>query len=164
MACTWWCVFDWYRMSSSLQTMGLYTMNRDVAKPVAAVLKAAYLPYYNMDGVLTNVENENHSLVEKFELIQNYPNPFNPITKLKFSIPTLPFNSSLHQEEGNRERFVTLKVYDVLGNIVATLVDEEKAAGNYEIEFDASKLSSGVYFYQLKSGALVSSKKMVLLK
>ena len=85
MACTWWCVFDWYRMSSSLQTMGLYQMDRTTAKPVAAVLKAAYLPYYIMDGVLTDVDEEINNLPDKFELMQNYPNPFNPTTKIKFS-------------------------------------------------------------------------------
>ena len=60
--------------------------------------------------------------------------------------------------------FVTLKVYDVLGNEVATLVNEYKPAGNYEIDFNASELSSGVYYYQLKSGSFIATKKMVLLK
>src|SRR3972149_3721340 len=84
MACTWWCVFDWYRMSSSLQTMGLYQMDRTTAKPVAATLKAAYLPYYNMDGVLTDVENESRIMPDTFELMQNYPNPFNPTTNISW--------------------------------------------------------------------------------
>jgi beta-galactosidase len=154
MACTWWCVFDWYRMSSSLQTMGLYTMTRDVAKPVAAVLKAAYAPYYSFDGVLTDVDENTESKPANFELLQNYPNPFNPITKIKFSIP------------GNVETWhgVSLRLYDVLGNEVATLVNEAKPTGNYEVEYDGSGLSSGIYFYQLKAGSLISTKKLVLLK
>ena len=67
-------------------------------------------------------------------------------------------------QEGNRERFVTLKVYDILGREVATLVNEEKPAGSYEIEFDGSHLSSGVYFYQLKAGNFINTKKMTLLQ
>lgn len=152
MACTWWCVFDWYRMSSSLQTMGLYAMDRLTEKPVAAVLKAAYLPYYNMDGVLTDIENENKTLPDKFELMQNYPNPFNPTTKISW------------QSAGNS--WQTLKIYDVLGNELATLVDEYKSAGKYEVEFQSTLdgLPSGVYIYTLRAGDYFSSKKMVCLK
>ena len=85
----------------------------------------------------------------KFKLNQNYPNPFNPTTTIKYLIPEISF--------------ITIKMYDVLGNEVATVVNEEKAAGNYEVEFDASKLSSGVYFYQLRAGSFIETKKMVLL-
>jgi len=86
----------------------------------------------------------------KFSLEQNYPNPFNPITTIKYQIPELSF--------------VTLKVYDVLGNEIATLVNKEKNAGTYEIEFDPAGFQSGVYFYQLQVGSLVETKKMVLMK
>jgi photosystem II stability/assembly factor-like uncharacterized protein len=85
-----------------------------------------------------------------FSLEQNYPNPFNPSTKI-----------SWQSQVGNWQ---TLKVYDVLGNEVATLVDEYKAAGKYDIEFDATGLNSGVYFYQLRAGSFVETKKMILLK
>lgn len=85
-----------------------------------------------------------------FILMQNYPNPFNPVTKIKFAIP------STH--------YVTLKVYNILGNIVATLLNEQKEPGNYEVEFDAEKLSSGIYFYQLSFNGLIATKKMLLLK
>ena len=85
-----------------------------------------------------------------FNLEQNYPNPFNPITKIKYSIP----NSS----------FVTLKVFDILGRELETLINEEKTAGIYEIDFDASQLSSGVYFYQIKAGEFIQTKKMILIK
>lgn len=94
---------------------------------------------------------------EEFSLSQNYPNPFNPVTKIKFTIPDV----TLSGVEGS---LVTLKVFDVLGNEVATLVNEYKPAGNYEIDFNASELSSGVYYYQLKSGSFISTKKMILLK
>ena len=98
-----------------------------------------------------------------FSLLQNYPNPFNPSTTIKYKIPEITF--------------VTIKVYDVLGNEVATLVNEEKPAGNYEVEFDSrglinQTLPSGIYFYQLRAGnpstgsgqSFVETKKMVLLR
>ena len=99
-----------------------------------------------------------------FELYQNYPNPFNPVTKIKYSIQTSPYNPSSYQGEGNRERLVSLKVYDILGNEVATLVDEEKPEGNYEVEFNGSKLSSGIYCYRLKAGNFIETRTMVLMK
>jgi photosystem II stability/assembly factor-like uncharacterized protein len=111
---------------------------------------------------------------ESFELYQNYPNPFNPTTKIKFTVPTSPLNPSPYQGEGNRERFITLIVYDVLGNEIATLVNEEKAAGIYEVEFSAKggsasggnawSLPSGIYFYRLQTGTFAETKKMVLSK
>ncbi len=104
-------------------------------------------------GIVTSVDDLN-SVPKNFELSQNYPNPFNPSTKIKFSNPIV--GSELAQ--------TVLKVYDVLGNEVATLVNEYKPAGNYEVNFDASHLSSGVYFYKLQAGSFVESKKMILLK
>lgn len=96
---------------------------------------------------------------DKFELEQNYPNPFNPVTKIRYSIPGSTEYYSVLQN-------VSLKVYDLLGNEVATLVNEEQPAGRYEVEFDANKygLSSGVYFYQLKYGEFSSVRKLVLMK
>jgi hypothetical protein len=94
----------------------------------------------------------------EFCLEQNYPNPFNPATKIKYSIANVIAN------EVKKSQFVTLKIYDILGNEVATLVNEEKPAGTYEVEFDAIDLPSGIYFYQLKAGSFIETKKMVLLK
>ena len=89
-----------------------------------------------------------------FFLFQNYPNPFNPSTKIKFVIP--------------KSSFVNLKVYDVLGREVATLVNEEKHAGSYEVEFNPvsgiRNLASGIYFYKLQVGSYSSTKKMIYLK
>jgi hypothetical protein len=99
----------------------------------------------------TNVEDEGSLLSpDSYNLAQNYPNPFNPITTIKYSIP----------ESGN----VSLKVYDMLGKQVASLVNEEKSRGVYSVIFDASNLSSGVYFYKLQSGSFTETKKMLLLK
>jgi photosystem II stability/assembly factor-like uncharacterized protein len=112
--------------------------------------------YYRLKQVDFNGSFEYSDILEvliapsKFSLEQNYPNPFNPNTNIQFAISSL--------------QFVTLKVYDVLGNEVATLVNQEKPAGNYEVEFDASHLSSGVYYYQLWTGEFVETKKMILLR
>jgi hypothetical protein len=102
-----------------------------------------------------------------FSLSQNYPNPFNPSTKIKFQIPLLGGNKGVG--------FITLKVYDVLGREVATLVNEEKQPGVYEVEFNPASgignlpagrqgLASGIYYYQLKANDFVETKKMILLK
>ena len=87
---------------------------------------------------------------KEFNLAQNYPNPFNPVTTIRYSIPKLTF--------------ITIKVYDILGNEVAVLVNEEKPIGNYEVKFSAEELSSGVYFYQFQAGSFVETKKMLFLK
>ncbi|MCP5062292.1 MAG: T9SS type A sorting domain-containing protein [Ignavibacteriae bacterium] len=102
----------------------------------------------------TNLNTENTSPLE-FSLSQNYPNPFNPSTTIKYSIPTEVTENFLS---------IQLTLYDILGKEVATLVNEKKNPGNYEIKFDASKLSSGIYYYQLKAGQFLESRKMILLK
>ena len=112
--------------------------------------------YYRLKQIDFNGSYEYSNVVkvsavpQKFNLFQNYPNPFNPSTKIKFVIP--------------KSSFVILRVYDVLGNEVATLVNEKKSAGNYEINFDASKLSSGIYYYKLVTGNFSQVRKMVLIK
>ena len=85
-----------------------------------------------------------------FNLLQNYPNPFNPTTVIKFQIPTASK--------------VSLKVFDILGNDVSDLVNEQREAGSYEVEFDASNLPSGVYFYKMQAGKFVAVNKMILLR
>jgi hypothetical protein len=96
-----------------------------------------------------NVEKEN-LLPEGFVLQQNYPNPFNPVTKIQYAM-------------GNSQ-FVSLKVYDILGNEIATLVNEEKSSGEYEVDFYTEGLTSGIYLYKLEAGNFIQTKKMVLLK
>jgi hypothetical protein len=103
---------------------------------------------YN-DLTTTGVGNEN-SLPKEFSLQQNYPNPFNPSTSIKFTIP----------ESG----FTTLKVYNILGNEVTTLISEELTQGSFSVKFDASELPSGVYLYTLTSNNFNETKKMLLLK
>jgi len=100
-------------------------------------------------GITTSVESL-AEIPKSFLLSQNYPNPFNPSTTINFSIPN--------------QTSVSLKVYDVLGKEVAELVNEDRPAGNYKIQFDASKLASGIYFYTISAGTFYQSKKMLLIK
>lgn len=115
------------------------------------------------DMNVLSTDEPNNPVVTQFTLLQNYPNPFNPTTKIKYQIP-LGFAASPFSKGGIKGGFVTLKVYDVLGNEVATLVNEEKPAGEYEVEFDGRELTSGIYFYKLQAGSFVETKKMILLK
>ncbi len=107
--------------------------------------------YFHVSSVpyLVNAE-ENPFIVNEFKLEQNFPNPFNPSTKINYQIPEISV--------------VTIKVYDVLGNEIATLVNEEKSTGSYEIKFSAKGLPSGIYFYQLKTSSFIQTRKMILLK
>ena len=98
--------------------------------------------------VITSVDEYN--TISNYNLSQNFPNPFNPATQITYSL-----------QEGN---FVTLKVYNSIGELVSTLVNEEKPSGNYSVIFDASGLSSGVYFYRLTSGSFNQTRKMILLR
>jgi len=111
--------------------------------------------------LVTGIESKK-IVASKFNLNQNYPNPFNPTTTIKYSIPT-PLNPPF-AKEGNTGGFVTLKVYDVLGKEIATLVNKEQQSGNYKVTFNASSLPSGIYFYRLQSGNFVETKKLILLK
>ena len=98
----------------------------------------------------SEVKNEHNPIPLAFLLQQNYPNPFNPNTIINYAIP--------------KKSIVVIKVYDVLGNEVATLLNEEKNAGNYRVEFNGNNLASGIYFYRITTGDFVSVKKMLLLK
>jgi hypothetical protein len=98
---------------------------------------------------LTEIK-EPENQISTFRLYQNYPNPFNPTTKIKYQIPVLSK--------------VRLTVYDMLGREIKTLINEEKPAGPYEVEFNGAGLSSGVYFYRIETGKYSDTKKFVLLK
>ena len=126
-------------------------------------LSSEYL-YWSVQALDNNFEGsnwaqENITLVEdeiinnlptSYSLSQNFPNPFNPSTTIDYSVPEVSF--------------ITLKVFDVLGNEVATLVNENKPVGDYEVEFNRIELPSGMYFYQLRAGSFTETKKMVLIK
>jgi hypothetical protein len=100
-------------------------------------------------SILTDV-NDERAIVNNFSLEQNYPNPFNPSTRINYQI--------------SKDDFVTLKVYDIIGNEVATLINKEQSAGKYSVDFNAANLPSGVYLYRLQVGELVQTRKMTLIK
>jgi hypothetical protein len=105
----------------------------------------------NFADIPVSVKRDEDNLPLQFNLSQNYPNPFNPTTSIKYTVPS--------------SEYVTLKIYDILGNEIATLVNEQKTAGRYEVEFNAINLPSGVYFYRIQSSTgFVSTKKMLLIK
>ena len=111
------------------------------------------------DASLTAIEEDiiNENIPNNFSLEQNFPNPFNPTTTIKYTIPML---ETLHATS----QPVQLKIYDILGKEITTLVNKKQSAGNYTVSFDASNLPSGVYIYQLQTGSFSAAKKMVLLK
>jgi len=113
--------------------------------------------YYNDFNVCfpIGIQNISSEVPKSFALYQNYPNPFNPNTKIKFSLPNPSKGGALETR---------LVVYDALGRVVATLVDQQMQPGSYEVEWDAGNYPSGVYFYKLESGSFSESKKLVLIK
>ncbi|NWF49925.1 MAG: T9SS type A sorting domain-containing protein [Ignavibacteriaceae bacterium] len=106
--------------------------------------------FENRTDKIDNDSNQENESLKEFSLNQNHPNPFNPSTTISFSIPV--------------SGYVTLKVYDMLGNEVATLVNDNLASGTHGVDFNAGNLASGVYIYRLQSGNLISTKRLILLK
>jgi hypothetical protein len=109
-----------------------------------------YKLYFDGYNLTTRISNNQTTVPGNYSLSQNYPNPFNPVTKIDFSIP--------------KNGTVTLKIYDLLGKEVVTLINKEMNSGSYTVNFDASKLSSGTYFYKLTSGNFSETKKMLMIK
>ncbi len=105
---------------------------------------------YNTGNVSGIIEENNQQIPENISLSQNYPNPFNPTTTIEYSIP--------------QAGLVTIKIFDILGREITTLVNEEKQRGNHELKFNASNLASGIYFYRLQAGNFIDTKKMILLR
>ena len=134
-----------YKRLSNWADTSIYTVafvQNDVNKEVINSGRGHYIP--------TNISGNNPVIPSEFKLHQNYPNPFNPVTKISYDIP--------------KSGIVSLKVYDVLGNEVSSLVDGFIPAGKYDYDFNASDLSSGIYYYKLVAGDYNATKKMILLK
>jgi hypothetical protein len=113
--------------------------------------------------IITSVEED--AIPKKFALYQNYPNPFNPTTRISYSIPMHSVSAENPATTGGQSVVnVTLTVYNALGQKVTTLVNKEQLPGNYTVQFNATNLPSGIYFYRLKAGDFVSTKKMILMK
>jgi hypothetical protein len=106
--------------------------------------------YLGLEPTIVSADEDDLLIIDEFKLNQNYPNPFNPTTTISFQLP--------------QREFVTLKIYDTLGREVRKLVDKELKQGKYEVDFNASNLSSGIYFYRLQSDSFISTKKLILLK
>ncbi|MEE9431543.1 MAG: M14-type cytosolic carboxypeptidase [Melioribacteraceae bacterium] len=130
-------------------TIQIKLKSNSTGKVVADAFRLNYV------GAITSVEDEN--IPSEFILYQNYPNPFNPTTTIKFTIPEV--NTNLASITNT-----TLRIYDVLGKEVVTLVDKNKSTGTYEVIFNASNLASGTYIYRLQVGSLIETKKMLLIK
>ena len=132
----------------------LFTLDNNAEYSVLMELKwySSLFPGYEFSVYYKGITDvkEKKTTPQTFELKQNYPNPFNPSTKISY---TLPQSSN-----------VTLKVYDILGNEISTLVNNKQSAGTYELNFDASNLTSGIYFYQIQAGEFTQVHKMLLLK
>jgi len=109
-----------------------------------------YVDYVKAYELVTDIQDMNDEIPQEIKLEQNYPNPFNPETKIKYSV--------------SETEFVSLKVYDILGNEISTLVNETKTPGNYEIKFDGTSLSSGIYLAKLQVGNSYRMRKMILAK
>ena len=105
---------------------------------------------YKYSTISVGLNLSSSEIPSHFNLFQNYPNPFNPVTNLEFGIAKLGF--------------VSLKVFDVLGKEVVTLVNEKLSPGVYESKFDGSSLSSGIYFYKLEAGDFIETKRMILIR
>lgn len=142
---------------SSVELDGVEYNNYDAEKRLLRIdqnVGGQFKVNFFIDDTPNDISEELYSY--KFSLSQNYPNPFNPSTTIKYSIPSSTEYYSVLQ--------TTLKVFDILGRKVATLVNKQQNAGNYEVVFNASSLSSGVYFYRLQSGNFVETKKLILLR
>ncbi len=137
----------WQKFSSGLPASGIRSITIDND---GYGLVSTLSGIFRSTGSLTNISSKHNEMHNAYILTQNYPNPFNPTTTISYSIP--------------KPGLVTLKVYDILGREIATLVNENKLSGNYEIKFNASNLASGIYFYQLHAGNFIETKKLILLK
>ncbi len=130
-------------MTSSPETYAMLKLSGDY------LLAGGTSVWRTENSTITNV-NIGESIIESFDIFQNYPNPFNPTTTIKYRVSELSY--------------LTIKVYDVLGNEISTIVNEEKPAGEYVVEFGGDGLTSGIYFYQLRAGDYTDTKKMILLR
>ena len=118
---------------------------------------------YSEIGPIEGVEDRGQGLTTEYALSPNYPNPFNPVTTIQFSIPPDP-GTGPDRTDLVHGHATSLRVYDLLGREVATLVNEMKQPGTYTVQFDASGLTSGVYFYKLSTGNFLQTRKLVLLR
>lgn len=142
---------SWRDINPSLTSQSVYSLALNNSYIFAGTGNGVWRLWY--PSSVTNVDNSKEAPTG-FVLEQNYPNPFNPVTTIKYSIPDFGANNSL----------VQLKVYNLIGQEVAVLVNEHQVPGIYEVKFDGSNLTSGIYIYKLQAGSFISTKKLILLK
>jgi hypothetical protein len=156
-----------------ITTDGSRSWNEVVTPDSSFIYDVAFTDYRNGfcvgdSGVIYkfNYQSVNISKVEilipaDFKLYQNYPNPFNPSTKIKFDIANNPLLRGVGEARGV---YTQLKIYDITGREISTLVNEQLSPGTYEVTFDGSNIPSGIYFYQLKTNTYSETKKMLIIK
>ncbi|HZW38721.1 MAG TPA: T9SS type A sorting domain-containing protein, partial [Ignavibacteriaceae bacterium] len=138
---------NWINITNNLDHINVKDVKEDSK---GNLILATWDGLYISDDPILNVDNKYNDLLYSYSLSQNFPNPFNPSTKIKYTLP--------------KQGLVTIKIFDVLGIEIKQLINEEKPSGEYEVEFDGSSLSSGIYFYQIQTGEYFDTKKMVLMK
>lgn len=139
---------SWKKINSGLTDSLYVTVSFGPDGYIYAGTAGGYV--FRSSNPITSVRNRSNEVPTTFYLSQNYPNPFNPTTSINYSVPNT--------------NFVTLKVYDILGRKIKTLVEEEKSPGNYEVKFNVNNLASGVYIYTISANGFAQSKKMLLMK
>lgn len=139
---------DWTQVNSGLPYIDLNSLSIDSSGYIYAATDVG--GFKSTNPILNSIKFNPVSEPLSFYLSQNYPNPFNPITTINYSV--------------SKPSFISIKVYDVLGKIIKTLVNEEKPVGNYSVEFNANKHASGIYFYTMQAGNFIETKKLILLK
>jgi hypothetical protein len=122
----------------------------NIANQYLQEFAARYYQFGGIDSIRVSVEHVGTTIPQSFSLSQNYPNPFNPTTKIEYAVPTM--------------QKVILRLYDVLGREVRTLVNEQQSPGVYRVEVNAEGMASGVYFYRLEAGPFVQTRRMLVLK
>ncbi len=140
--------FNWSDASTGLTDMSCYSLGISGTFMFIGTLGGVW--YRPLSEIITSVNEKHNVIPNEYSLYQNYPNPFNPSTTITYELP--------------KASFVTLKVFDMLGREIKSLVNGYKSQGKYSVNFNASNLASGVYFYKIESGEYSSIKKMLLLK
>lgn len=147
---------DYTYFWSSTESSDYYAYNLNLGYYDSDINLNDYIKYNGFsvrclyNNAISDIIRQNEELKKFFNLEQNYPNPFNPTTKIKYTIP--------------QKSFVSLKVLDMLGNELQTLVNSEKETGNYEVEWNAGAFATGIYFYQMKTDNYIETRKMILIK
>jgi len=136
--------------SISMTITGTFSVTGDQASGTWSLNVSGTICSGSWGPIPVSVKDVGDGIPERFLITQNYPNPFNPSTSIQYTVSS--------------RQFVSLKIYDVLGNEIATLVNEEKPAGSYEVEFNSEGISSGIYLYKITAGDFTQTKKMILLK